>query len=316
MSSTAPPDAVTARGPAPAVSVVIPTYRRAKVLRRTLDHLEGQADSRIEVIVIDDEQGDDTAAVARAIGAPERPYPVTHLHRNAPGVAAARNAGWRAAAAPLILFLGDDIFPDPGLVEAHLAVHARLPAATVGVLGHVRWSEELNITAFMRFLEDGMQFDYTHMQAGDAGWGRLYTSNVSFKRELLAAVDGFDEDFVFGYEDLELGRRLHDHGLRLQYDPSIRAAHLHPTTLAAWERRMAAVAPAERQMVAKHPDVAPYFHDTLQRWRGLKTYPRTARAADLVPAWVPVIGPRVHVVARAYWKATLANAFFAGWDAS
>lgn len=304
---------MTGAGSAPALSVVIPTYRRASVLRRTLDHLEGQADERIEVLVVDDAQEDDGAAVARAVSAADRPYRVTLLHRHAPGVAAARNAGWRAAVAPLILFLGDDILADPGLVEAHLSAHARLPGVGDAILGNVRWAGELRVTAFMRFLEEGAQFDYAHMQAGDAGWGRLYTSNVSLKRELLAAVGGFDEDFAFGYEDLELGRRLHDHGLRLMYEPSIGAAHLHPTTITAWERRMAAAAPAERLMVAKHPDVAPYFHDSLQDWRGRPTSARAARLADVVPPGVPVLGPRVHAAARAHWKATLANAFFSGW---
>lgn len=210
-----------------------------------------------------------------------------------------------------MLFLGDDILADPGLVTAHLDAHGRWSDETVGVLGHVRWADELRVTAFMRFLEAGVQFDYAHMQAGEAGWARLYTSNVSFKRSLLEAVDGFDESFAFGYEDLELGRRMHDHGLRLMYEPGIDAQHLHPTTLADWERRMAAAAPAERAMVAKHPDFAPYFEDALRDWRGQPSSARAARLAEVVPAAMPVVGPRIHAAAQAHWKATLANAFFA-----
>ncbi|WP_354702350.1 Validoxylamine A glucosyltransferase [Paraconexibacter sp. AEG42_29] len=301
---------------APAVSVVIPTYRRAPVLRRTLDHLHRQADGRLELIVVDDAQDDDTAAVAAAVDAGHRPFPVRILHRHAPGVAAARNAGWRAAQAPIVLFLGDDIFADPGLVDAHLAAHARWTDHAVGVLGNVRWADELRVTPFMRFLEEGAQFDYAHMQAGDAGWGRLYTSNVSFKRTLLEKVDGFDESFTFGYEDLEIGLRMAAHGLRLMYEPGIGAQHLHPTSIPAWERRMVAAAPAERAMVAKHPDVRPYFHDALRDWRGVATSARAARLADVVPERVPVVGPRVHAAARAHWKATLANAFFRGWETS
>lgn len=300
-------------GSRPAVSIVIPTYRRAAVLRRTLDRLEGQADDRVQVIVVDDARDDDPDAVARAVDADARPFPARVVHRHAPGVAAARNAGWRAATAPLVLFLGDDILADPGLVAGHLAAHGRWPQESVAVLGNVRWAAELKVTAFMRFLEEGAQFDYAHMQAGDVGWGRLYTSNVSFKRSLLAAVDGFDESFTFGYEDLELGRRLHDRGLRLVYEPALGAEHLHPTTLADWERRMAAAAPAERAMVARHPDVAPYFHDALRGWRGQRSSARAARLADVVPARLPVVGPRVHAAARAHWKVTLADAFFSGW---
>lgn len=316
MASGADEAAMERARPTPAVSVVIPTYRRAAVLRRTLEHLHGQADAELELIVVDDAEDDDSAAVAAAVDAGSRPFGVRILHRHARGVAAARNVGWRAAQAPVVLFLGDDIFADPGLVAAHLAAHARWPDDAVGVLGNVRWARELRVTAFMRFLEEGAQFDYAHMEAGDAGWGRLYTSNVSFKRSLLEAVDGFDESFRFGYEDLEIGLRMAAHGLRLMYEPAIGAQHLHPTTIPDWERRMAAAAPAERAMVAKHPHVAPFFHDALRDWRGVATSARAARLAEVVPARLPVVGPRVHAAARAHWKATLANAFFRGWESS
>lgn len=300
-----------------ALAVVIPTYRRPRVLRRTLDHLHGQADDRIEVVVVDDAQDDDPAAVAAAVDARARPFPVRILHRHAPGVAAARNAGWRATRAPLVLFLGDDILADPGLVAAHLAAHARYPATREAVLGNVRWADELKVTAFMRFLEEGVQFDYAHMRAGDVGWGRLYTSNVSFKRALLEAVDGFDESFLFGYEDLEIGLRMHEgHGLRLMYEPGIGAQHVHPTTVPDWERRMTAAAPAERAMVAKHPSVTPYFAAALAGWRDVPTSARAARLAEVVPERVPLLGRRVHAAARAHWKATLARAFFSGEDAA
>ncbi len=296
----------------PALSIVIPTCRRSPLLRRALDRLEGQADDRIEVLVVDD-AGDDPTGVARAVDASERPYPVRCPDHAPAGAAAARNAGWRAARAPLVLFLGDDILVDAGLVDGHLRAHARWPEDEVAVLGHVRWADELKVTPFMRFLDEGVQYDYANMQAGDVGWGRLYTSNVSFKRELVARVDGFDESFTIPYEDLELGRRLHDHGLQLMYEPSIRAEHLHPATPDGWRPRMAATARAERAMAAKHPDFAPYFRDALAYWRGRRA-PGVARLVDRVPASTPFLGPRVHAAARERWKITLADAFFAAWD--
>ncbi len=300
----------------PAISVVIPTHRRPALLARALDHLEGQLDDAAEVLVVDDAR-DDPAAVTDAVRAGSRPYPVRLVDRPGPGgAAAARNAGWRAAAAPLVLFLQDDILAARGLVAGHLDAHARMPEREVAVLGHVRWADELRVTAFMRFLEEGVQFDYAHMQPGDVGWGRLYTANVSLKRALLAAVDGFDETFTIPYEDLELGRRLHDHGLRLMYEPALEAEHVHPTTLASFRERMRATGGAERHMVARHPDVAPYFHDALQGWRGARTSAWASRLADVVPAGTPLVGGRVHARARAHWKAQLADAFFAGWEAT
>src|SRR3712207_9116347 len=64
-----------------------------------------------------------------------------------------------------------------------------------------------------------------------SGWAHLYTTNVSLKRSLLEEAGGFDEELPFLYEDLDLGRRLHDLGLDLRYAPDAVAEHRHPATL-------------------------------------------------------------------------------------
>jgi len=46
-----------------------------------------------------------------------------------------RNTAWRAATSPLILFLDDDILPEPALVAEHLAWHRQHPEEEIGVLG-------------------------------------------------------------------------------------------------------------------------------------------------------------------------------------
>ena len=301
----------------PALTAVIPTLRRPEALREALDHLERQtaAAGAFEVVVVSDAGDEDPGAAGAALGA--RPFAARHLVAPRPGVGAARNAGWRDARAPLVLFLGDDILAAPELVAEHLAWHERHPATDVGVLGHVRWADRYPRTALMRLLDRGIQFDYAAIDGEEAGWGRFYTANVSVKCALLAEVGGFDEDFPFPYEDLELAHRLHHRaGLRLLYAPAARAEHLHEPTLAEWRAKMPVLARAERAFVAKHPDVAPYFHDRFARAvaegrpRG-----RGARLAGLVPPGVPWLGPRVEASAQARIGDELARAFLAAWEA-
>src|SRR5262249_3686699 len=56
----------------------------------------------------------------------------------------------------------------------------------------------------------------------------LYTSNASLPREALLAVGGFDQRFDrYGWEDYELGMRLADRGLRLDYRPDLAVHHHH-----------------------------------------------------------------------------------------
>ncbi len=207
------------------LSIVIPTLNRVGVLARCLDRLEAQdgGPDSFEVLVVADACEADLDGVrAAAYG---RPFVTRVSQAGQPGASAARNRGWREAGAPLVLFLGDDILADSSLVSSHLDWHERNPEETVGVLGDVRWADELHVTPFMRWLEDGVQFDYRRIDGHEAGWGRFYTANVSLKRSLLEEAAGFDQGRLpYLYEDLDLARRLHERGFRLLYNRAASAS--------------------------------------------------------------------------------------------
>lgn len=301
----------------PELTIVIPTLRRAHILRQALDRLERQdgADGRFDVVVVADAAEDDVTGVDAAVG--ERSYPVRRLRAVTPGASAARNAGWRAATSPLVLFIGDDILAEPSLVAEHLAWHERHPEPEVAVLGAVRWADALPRTTFMRWLDRGMQFDFPAIRGDEAGWGRFYTSNVSLKRELIEHSGGFDEEFPFRHEDIELGRRLHDLGLRLLYNRAAKAEHLHAPTLDDWRARMVSAARAERRLTLKHPDIPPYFFNRFRQSldapppRGLGR-----RLARVVPPRAPFLGGRVWASVDAHYTRKLAPAFIGEWEAA
>lgn len=300
----------------PEVSVVIPTLRRAEQLRRVLRALSSQETppANFEVVVASDAKEEDPSGVAATLG--RCPYPARNVKATVPGASAARNTGWRAAAAELIVFLDDDILPGPTLLAQHLDWHRQNPGLEVAVLGHVSWASELRITPFMRWLDQGFQFGFGSIHGTEARWTHLYTANVSIKRELLERVGGFDEAaFPFGYEDLDLAKRMQPHGLRLLYNRAAEAEHLHPATVAEWKGTVARIAGAERVFVRRYPDVEPYFYKVLARpsetprlWR------RTAPLARVVPRRVPWLGPRVWAAAKASYRRALAPSFFRAWE--
>lgn len=301
----------------PRLSVVIPTLQRPHLLSRVLDRLERQA--RIEpattfdAVVVSDAAEPDTGAVARAIG--RRSFTLRHLIGETPGVAATRDLGWREAPAPLVLFLGDDMLPCPDLVAEHLAWHESHPEEHVGVLGHVRWSPELRTTPFMRWLDQGMQFDYPNIEGIEAGWGRFYACNASVKRALLERAGGFDHGFRFGYEELDLARRMHDLGFRLLYNRAAVVEHHHLPTLEGWRARMRVVAGAERQFVEKYPDVEPYFFNKFSAaLKRPREGSRSAALAGIVPHWMPWLGERARHSAEALYLRELAEAFLESWE--
>jgi glycosyltransferase involved in cell wall biosynthesis len=98
------------------VSVVIPTYNRAGLIRETLDSVLAQTHRDIEVLVVDDGSTDDTAAIIGAYGSLVR-----YLRQPNAGQAAARNNGTRAATGDFIAFVDDDDLWLPHKLERQLA---------------------------------------------------------------------------------------------------------------------------------------------------------------------------------------------------
>lgn len=253
------------------LSVVIPTKDRAAALARTLDALEAQeaGDASLEVLVVDNGSSDGTLEQVRArVGAAT--LPIRLLEQPDGGPAAARNAGVAAAGGGVLLFLGDDTEPaEEGLLRAHLALHAAHPEPGYGVLGRITWTPRVPVTPFMRWLENGgPQFHYCDLEAGpvDAA-SYFYSSHASVKRAFLAQVGGFDERFpTAAVEDTELGVRLADAGLELDYHPELLVLHDHPTTPAQSLRRSVAVGRSAALYNELRPDRP---HPGVQAPRGL-----------------------------------------------
>jgi GT2 family glycosyltransferase len=96
----------------PLVSIVMPTYNRSRWLQGAVDSALAQTYPNLEVLVIDDGSTDGTAEAMRGYAGR-----VTYLRQANRGVAAARNAGIRAAKGQYLTFLDDDDLFLPRKIE-------------------------------------------------------------------------------------------------------------------------------------------------------------------------------------------------------
>lgn len=117
---------MSVRPPAPRVSVIIPTYNRAWSLATAVDSVLSQDFDAFETIVVDDGSTDETRALLTDYGAALRV-----IRQPNRGVSAARNAGIRAAAAPLVALLDSDDFWLPGKLAAQTAFFDQNPEAVI-----------------------------------------------------------------------------------------------------------------------------------------------------------------------------------------
>lgn len=106
------------------VSVVIPTFNRAPLLRETLASVRGQTRAAFEILVVDDGSTDDTAEMLA------REFPQVQVHRIAhAGQGAARNAGIAQARGDALAFLDSDDVWDAHFIERTSAALQNSPHA-------------------------------------------------------------------------------------------------------------------------------------------------------------------------------------------
>ena len=208
-----PPDAASA----PALSIVVPTFRREEMLPPLLQAVADQVASvpvTVELVLVDNSP----EASARAVPVP--PF-VRYVHEPRTGVAQARNRGVTEARGHHIIFLDDDELPAPGWLAAFAGAAARGNQAVFGAI-EPQFPQEPPPALrapldriFSRRLPAAAGAQVQHLRA------YLGSGNSMFARATLALVDPpFDTSFNAGGEDVWLFRQLVDrHGVQMVWRP-------------------------------------------------------------------------------------------------
>lgn len=106
---------------APAVSVIIPTYKRRHVLRRAIDSVLAQTFTDFEIIVVDDHSEDGSDEIVASYADPRIRF---FSHETNRGGNAARTTGIDAARGEWLAFLDSDDAYRPTKLEKQLALLA------------------------------------------------------------------------------------------------------------------------------------------------------------------------------------------------
>lgn len=213
------------------VSVVIPTYNEAGVLQRSIDSVLDQTYEDIELLVVDDGSTDETAAVVRSYDDDRISYLAHGTNR---GASTARNTGIEAATGEYIAFLDADDEWYPRKLEHQVAELSARPASWVAVYCGV----ELVSADEEGLLDEWLPRSWTRLdetEGAEGGKGlikdvlldRLHTSAGStllVRREVVEAIDGFDESFD-RFQDSEFLIRVLRQGQLAYVDETLVARH-------------------------------------------------------------------------------------------
>lgn len=198
------------------ISIIMPAYNAAHLMPRVLPPvLEMAASGEVaEVIVVDDQSTDDTAEVARKMGA----RVITTPQNGGPGVA--RNLAAKEAIGDVLWFVDSDVIAWPG-GAAHIK-QAFADAEVGAAFGS--YDDAPEGPWFSRY--KNLLHRFHHQQARDAS--TFWAGCGAVRASTFAEVGGFDTETyrVPSIEDIELGYRIKAVGKRIKVLPEWQGKHL------------------------------------------------------------------------------------------
>jgi glycosyltransferase involved in cell wall biosynthesis len=181
----------------PLVSIIIPTYNRAWIVRDAIDSVLGQTYTGFELVVVDDGSTDRTLEILESYRDRLRV-----LRQSNQGVSAARNRGIGASAAPLIALLDSDDIWLPDKLTVQVDFFRRNPAALICQTEEIWIRNGLRVNPGKRHRKpSGMIFEPSLELC------LVSPSAVMFRRELIEKVGLFDESLP-ACEDYDLWLRV------------------------------------------------------------------------------------------------------------
>lgn len=193
----------------PLISVIIPTYNEEKYIRRCLSSLKKQkTDYRYEILVIDHKSLDNTAKIAKSLGA-------RCINESRRGTAVARQTGIENAKGAIVAFTEADCVAPLNWIKT-IGDHFTKYPTHVGLVGRYHF-DDLTLIAkkkmliFMMFSNKFIRFFFkTYPFRG---------TNSAAKKEILLRAGGFSEEKA-PFDDWDASQRVSKYGI-IAYNPKL-----------------------------------------------------------------------------------------------
>ncbi|GAA4452818.1 hypothetical protein GCM10023189_16820 [Nibrella saemangeumensis] len=225
----------------PRISVVVCSYNGAATIRDCLDSLLHLDYPDFEVIVVSDGSTDQTADIVRQ-------YPFRLITTPNRGLSCARNTGLAAATGEIIAYLDDDAYPDPHWLR-YLA-YSYQTTGHAGVGGPNLLPESAGLLATCVFHAPGGP---VHVLTTDEIAEHIPGCNMSFRREVLLEIGGFDPVYLTAGDDVDICWRVQQQGYTIGFHPSATVWHHRRSSLKAYWKQQQGYGRAEALLERKWP---------------------------------------------------------------
>ena len=205
----------------PTVSVIIPTYNRAEMVKEAIQSVLVQTYTDYEIIVVDDGSTDNTCDVVAGLS-----DKVRYLHQQNAGPSSARNRGIHLARGKYIAFLDSDDLFLPAKLEKQVACMERNPEV---ILSHTSYQR---VNADGRYIESVRSGTFSgHVYPKIIRRCPITTPTVMIRRQSTGQDLRFEEN-VFPGEDIILWTRLARESPVLGIDEPLTRVRIHESNVA------------------------------------------------------------------------------------
>ena len=201
----------------PTLSVVLITHQGETALCETITHLLALSYPHWELLVVDQTRAHEPSTHSFL---QQMSRHIRYMHTQKVGMCHARNVGLNAARGEIVLFCGDRLIPDQSLLKMH-ARHYQ--DDSVGGVTGVVTTPPASVDAPLKLLTGG-ESRREPPPTSVVDTDRMSSGNMSFRRQLLMLLGGFDEGFILRAhrEETDVALRVQALGYRLLYDPGAR----------------------------------------------------------------------------------------------
>jgi GT2 family glycosyltransferase len=210
------------------LSIIIPNYNGREVLKNCLNSIyQKNRNVDYEVIVVDNDSTDGSVEMIK------KDFPKTKLItiKSKAGFSKLNNSGLNSATSKYVLFLNNDTLVEGTAFDNAVKFMDDTPeAAAIGFKllnpdNSLQPSGRSFPTVFSFLSGKNKYFNPSRNYEKTEEVDEVSGACIMTRTVLIKEINGWDESFLWGYEDLDLCRRIKKTGLKIYYFPQSRVTH-------------------------------------------------------------------------------------------
>lgn len=226
----------------PRISVIVCTYNGSATIKKCLEGISKIEYPNFEVIVINDGSTDGTADIVKT-------FDVKLISTSNYGLSTARNTGMYNASGEIIAYIDDDAWPDRHWLQYIAHAYATSDHACIGGPNISPYD-----SGFISTCVANAPGGPVHVLETDEIAEHVPGCNMTFRRNALVKIGGFDPVFRSAGDDVDTCWRIQQSGRTIGFHPSAVVWHQRRNSLKAYWRQQKGYGKAEALLEAKWPE--------------------------------------------------------------